>query len=48
MLARGIARGISALNLRVILSIFMSWIITLPIGAALSVLFYYTLTFTLG
>ncbi len=28
----GLARGISALDLRVIRTIFMSWIITLPAG----------------
>ncbi|MEQ9450453.1 MAG: anion permease [Pseudomonadales bacterium] len=48
VLGVGIARGISALNLGVIRSIFMSWIITLPVGAALSVVFYYILTFTIG
>ena len=48
VLGVGLARGISALNLGVIRSIFMSWIITLPVGAALSVVFYYILTFTLG
>jgi inorganic phosphate transporter, PiT family len=41
VLGVGFARGISALNLRVIGSIFMSWIITLPAGAILAVLFFY-------
>ena len=40
VLGVGIARGIGALNLGVIGSIFMSWIITLPVGAALSILFF--------
>ena len=39
----GIARGIKALNMRVIGGIFMSWIITLPVGAGLSIFFYYFL-----
>ena len=43
VLGVGIARGIGALNLGVIRSIFMSWIITLPVGAALAVVFYFTL-----
>ncbi|NLZ78825.1 MAG: phosphate permease, partial [Gammaproteobacteria bacterium] len=36
----GLARGISALNLRVIGSIFMSWAITLPAGAFLAIVFF--------
>lgn len=43
VLGIGIARGIGALNLGVIGSIFMSWIITLPAGAALSILFFFIL-----
>lgn len=39
----GIARGIGALDLRVIGGIIMSWIITLPIGGTLAALFYFTL-----
>ena len=39
----GLARGIGALDLRVIGGIIMSWIITLPIGGALAALFYFTL-----
>jgi len=39
----GIARGIGALDLRVIGGIVMSWIITLPIAGTLSALFYFTL-----
>ena len=41
ILGVGMARGISALNLRVIGSIFMSWIITLPAGAILAITFFY-------
>jgi PiT family inorganic phosphate transporter len=43
VLGVGLARGISALNLGVIRTIFMSWVITLPVGAVLAVLFYYML-----
>ena len=43
VLGIGIARGIGALNLGVIGSIFMSWIITLPAGAGLAILFYFIL-----
>ena len=39
----GLARGIGALDLRVIGGIIMSWIITLPIGGVLAALFYFTL-----
>ncbi|ROR98835.1 PiT family inorganic phosphate transporter [Sinobacterium caligoides] len=41
VLGVGLARGIGALNLRVISSIFMSWIITLPAGAGLSIVFFF-------
>ncbi len=44
VLGVGFARGISALNLRVIGPIFMSWIITLPAGAMLSIVFFYIIT----
>lgn len=41
VLGVGLARGIGALNLGVIGGIFASWIITLPAGAGLSILFFY-------
>ncbi len=41
VLGVGLARGIGALNLRVIGGIFASWLITLPAGAGLSILFFY-------
>jgi PiT family inorganic phosphate transporter len=44
VLGVGLARGIGALDLGVIRTIFMSWIITLPAGAILSVVFYYILS----
>ena len=40
VLGIGIARGIGALNLGVVGSIFMSWLITLPAGAFLSIIFF--------
>lgn len=43
VLGVGFARGIAAIDLRVVGSIFMSWMITLPAGALLSVLFFYLL-----
>ncbi len=39
----GLARGIGALDLRVIGGIFVSWIVTLPIGGLLAALFFFTL-----
>ena len=44
VLGVGIARGIGALNLKVIRNIFMSWLVTLPAGAVLVILFYRFLT----
>ena len=41
VLGVGLARGIGALNLGAIGTIFASWIITLPAGAALSILFFF-------
>lgn len=41
VLGVGLARGIGALNLSVIGGIFASWIITLPAGAGLSILYFY-------
>jgi inorganic phosphate transporter, PiT family len=42
VLGVGFARGIGALNLRVVGSIFMSWLITLPAGAGLAIIFFFT------
>lgn len=41
VLGVGLARGIAALNLGVIGSILMSWIVTLPAGAGLAVIFFF-------
>ena len=43
VLGVGFARGISALNLRIVGSIFMSWIITLPAGGIMAIVFFYFL-----
>jgi len=43
VLGVGLARGIAALNLGIIRTIVMSWVITLPAGACLSILFFFTL-----
>lgn len=41
VLGVGIARGIGALNLRVVRNIMLSWIVTLPAGGILSILFFF-------
>ena len=41
VLGVGFARGIAALNLRIVGTILMSWIITLPIGAILAIIFFF-------
>ncbi len=39
----GLARGIGAIDLRVVGGIVVSWLVTLPIGGVLAAIFYYTL-----
>lgn len=39
----GLARGIAALNLRVIVSIVTSWVVTLPAGGCLAAMFFFML-----
>ncbi|MCJ8298155.1 MAG: inorganic phosphate transporter, partial [Pseudomonadales bacterium] len=41
VLGVGLARGLAALNLKVIGTIFISWVVTLPAGAGLSILFFF-------
>ncbi len=41
VLGVGLARGIGALNLRMIGSIFLSWVVTLPAGAGFAILFFF-------
>ncbi len=43
VLGVGIARGIGALDLTVVRNIFMSWIVTLPAGGILAIIFFFTL-----
>lgn len=42
ILGVGLARGMAALNLGVLGSIAISWLITLPAGAAMSIVFFFT------
>lgn len=42
VLGVGLAKGISALNLGVVGRIILSWLITLPVGAVLSIIFFFT------
>ena len=43
VLGVGLARGIASIDLRVVGNIFMSWIVTLPAGAVLSIAFFFML-----
>jgi PiT family inorganic phosphate transporter len=43
VLGVGLARGISAIDLGVVGRIIVSWMVTLPVGAGLSILFFFTL-----
>jgi PiT family inorganic phosphate transporter len=43
VLGVGMARGIAALNLGVVRNIVVSWVVTLPAGAGLSIIFFYML-----
>ena len=43
VLGVGMARGIGALNLRVVRNIMLSWLITLPAGGILAILFFFLL-----
>ena len=48
VLGVGMARGISAIDLSVVGRIFLSWAITIPAGAVLSILFFHILRVLLG
>ncbi|MCB1582210.1 MAG: anion permease [Marinicella sp.] len=43
VLGVGMARGISAIDLKVVRNIFASWVVTIPAGASLSIIFFYVL-----
>jgi inorganic phosphate transporter, PiT family len=48
VLGVGFARGIKALNLKVIMNIVISWLITIPVGALGAIIFYYILKAIFG
>lgn len=48
ILGVGLARGIAAVNLQVVRNIFMSWVVTLPAGAFLAVVFFFILRAIFG
>lgn len=41
VLGVGLARGMNALNLRTVRDIVISWLITIPVGAGLAIIFFY-------
>ena len=43
VLGVGMARGITAIDLTVVGRIFVSWMVTIPAGALLSIIFFYLL-----
>jgi len=43
VLGVGLARGVGALDLRVVFNIIVSWLVTLPAGAIMAMLFFFTL-----
>ena len=43
VLGVGLARGIGALNLRTVRDVAVSWVVTIPAGAGLAIVFYYIL-----
>jgi len=48
VLGVGMARGMASLNMNVVRGIFMSWVVTLPIGGVLAIIFFYILKATFG
>ena len=48
VLGVGLARGMGALNLTTIRDIIVSWVVTIPAGALLAIIFFYILKVTLG
>ncbi|MBT0585143.1 inorganic phosphate transporter [Alteromonas oceanisediminis] len=48
VLGVGLARGISALNFDVIRKILISWVVTLPAGAGLAIIFFFALKLIFG
>ena len=48
VLGVGLARGMGALNLTVVRNIILSWIVTIPAGALLAIIFFYILRICFG
>lgn len=48
LLGVGMARGIGAINLRVVRNIFLSWLVTVPAGAIGAIICFYILSFAIG
>jgi PiT family inorganic phosphate transporter len=48
VLGVGLARGIAALNMGVVRNIVVSWVITLPVGAGLSIICFLALKTAFG
>jgi len=48
VLGVGLARGIGAIDLRMVGSIFLSWLVTLPAGAGLSIIFFFAFKAAFG
>ncbi|KFZ30389.1 inorganic phosphate transporter PiT family protein [Pseudidiomarina salinarum] len=48
VLGVGMARGIAALNLVVVRNIVVSWVVTLPAGAIMSIIFFYIIKAAFG
>ena len=48
VLGVGMARGIAALNMGVVRNIVVSWVVTLPAGAGLSIVFFFTIKAIFG
>ena len=48
VLGVGMARGVGALNLKIVGKVFLSWIVTLPVGALLSITFFFLFQAILG
>ena len=48
VLGVGLAKGLEALNLRVVGTIFVSWLVTLPAGATLAIIFFYMFRWIFG
>jgi PiT family inorganic phosphate transporter len=48
VLGVGMARGLTAIDLKVVRNIFASWVVTIPAGAGLSIIFFFILKFIFG